>query len=160
MSTLARSSLYLNAISNRIAASSRRALVLGMIVGTAISELVDPRDKRMNFKSEEVTGIEGQRYMKLIKLEDSIGSISDLQLASASKKIVKGLSQVEAAKTKDSHVLIQPISKSKIISIEEIDNSSDSDDEDLPSYEKPDSDPSDSEDDPTLVERNRPVAPV
>lgn len=131
-----------------------------MIVGTAISELVDPRDKRMNFKSEEVTGIEGQRYMKLIKLEDSIGSISDLQLASASKKIVKGLSQVEAAKTKSSHVLTEPISKSKIISIEEVDNSSDSDDEDLPSYEKPDSDPSDSEDDPTLVERNRPVAPV
>ena len=114
----------------------------------------------MNFKSEEVTGIEGQRYMKLIKLEDSIGSISDLHLASASKKIVTGLSQVKAAKSKGSPVLIKPIPESKIISIEEIDNSSDSDDEDLPSYEKPDSDPSDSEDDPTLVERNRPVAPV
>lgn len=114
----------------------------------------------MNFKSEEVNGTEGQWYMKLTKLEDSVGSISDLQLVSASKKTEIELSQVKATRAKSSHVLVQPISESKIISIEEIEDSSDSEDEDLPLYEKPDSDPSDSEDDPTLVERNRPAAPV
>lgn len=131
-----------------------------MIVGTAISELNDPIDKRMNFKLEEVNGTEGQWYMSLTRLEDSIGSVSDLNLAATSDEAVTDLSLAKATGARTSRTLIQRIPESKVISIDEVRDSSDSEDEDLPSYEKPDSDPSDSEDDPTLVERDKPVTPV
>lgn len=48
---------------------------------------------------------------------------------------------------------------SKVISIEEVDDDSESED-DLISYQKPDDDPEDSDEDPTLINRSKPKAPV
>lgn len=160
LSDIARSSLYLNAISNRLAASSKRASLLGMIVGTAISELVDSKEKRMNFSTEEINTTEGQWYRRLTQLTDTVGSIDDLK---PSTSTLSGLSSSSSRNGpnsgKPSKSSIKTASASKIISIEELDNS-ESEDEDLVMYEKPDSDPSDSDEDATLVQRNRPVAPV
>ncbi|MCJ1465899.1 telomere binding protein [Pseudocyphellaria aurata] len=160
LSTMARSSLYLSAISNRLAASSTRASLLGMIVGTAISELVDSREKRMNFSTEEVNSTEGQWYRSLTQLTDPVGTISDLKPSASSSSGVSSSSSRNWSKSDEtSKISTKTGSTSKIISIEELDNS-ESEDEDLVRYEKPDSDPSDSEEDATLVQRNRPVAPV
>lgn len=160
LSDIARSSLYLSAISNRLAASSKRASLLGMIAGTAISELVDSKEKRMNFSTEEINSTEAQWYRRLTQLTDTVGSIGDLKPSiSTLSGPSSSSSRNEPSSGKLSKSSIKTASTSKIISIEELDNS-ESEDEDLVMYEKPDSDPSDSDEDATLVQRDRPVAPV
>jgi telomere length regulation protein len=160
LSNLARSSIYINAISNRLAASSQRASFLGMVVGTAVSELVDPKGNRMAFSSEDINSTDGQWYRSLTGVNDAIGSIEDLQPAVLALK-----SSLHPTKTAVSNPKIakQPTKLSsitKIVSIEEIVDSSDSEEEDLPTYEKPDSDEDDEDEDPTLVQRDKPIAPV
>lgn len=157
---LSRSSIYLNAVSNRLAASSPRARFLGMVVGTAFSELVDPKDKQMTFSADEMDSPDGQWYRNLTKINDSVGSITDLKPAFAppiqsSTQLSKSANSSNSARAKKSAP-----ATSKVISIEEIDDDSDSEAEDLPMYEKPDSDPDDEDEDPTLVQRDRPTAPV
>ena len=157
---LSRSSLYLNAVSNRLAASSERARFLGMVVGTAFSELADPKDKRMAFSTDEMNSSDGQWYRSLTKVNDPLGSIEDLKLASApqTESSVKPPRPIKSSAPGRSKKPVQP--SSKVISIEEIDNSSESEAEDLRMYEKPDSDPEDEDEDPTVIQRNRPTAPV
>lgn len=128
-----------------------------MIVGTAISELVDSEEKRMNFNTEEINSPEGQWYRSLTQLTDTVGSIGDLK--SLTSVLSPRSSQNGIKSGKLSKPSIKTASTSKIISIEELENS-ESEDEDLIMYEKPDSDPSDSDEDATLVQRDRPVAPV
>lgn len=160
---MARSSVYLNAISNRLAASSARQSVLGMYVGTAISELVDPPDKRMKFSSEELTNAEGQRYINLTGIQDSIGLTEDLK-----RKKTPGKQMVfRSARASAIQQVQQPSSskqlpnESRIISIEELESESNSEEnDDLPTYARPDSDASDSDDDPTVINRDKPTAPV
>lgn len=154
---LSRSSIYLNAVSNRLAASSQRARFLGMVVGTAFSELVDPKDKRMAFSTDEMDSSDGQWYRSLIGVYDTLGSIEDLKSASTPLTESSPLPSrsIKSARPKKP---TQP--SSRVISIEEIDNSSESEADDLPMYEKPDSDPDDDDEDPTLVQRDRPTAPV
>lgn len=158
---MARSSPYLNSISNRLAAASHRVSVLGMYVGTAMSRLVDPLEKRMNFGSEEMTSPQGQRYLNLTGMQDSLGSIDDLRHKVAKPDLsirpIKNFA-VRENKPKDGNGKVP--TGSKIISIEEVDDETGSGDEDLPLYAKPDSDPSDSDEDPTSIERNKPTAPV
>ncbi len=161
LATFARSSIYINAISNRLSASSQRASFLGMIVGTAISELVDPKDKRMTFSSEEISSSDGQWYLSLTSVHDDIGSVEDLKpRASASRKPPSHLVNSVAPNSKSAEPFIRPFGTSKIVSIEEIADSSESEEEGLPTYEKPDSDESDEDEDPTLVQRDQPTAPV
>lgn len=160
MMHLSRSSIYLNAVSNRLAASSHRARFLGMVVGTAFSELVDPNDKRMTFSTDEMSTSDGQWYRRLTSVKDSVGSIKDLKRAStpSTKSFTQLSKSVISSKPARSNQPVQ--STSKVISIEEVDDSSESEAEDLPMYEKPDSDPEDEDEDPTIVQRSRPRAPV
>ncbi|KAL2041371.1 hypothetical protein N7G274_005753 [Stereocaulon virgatum] len=161
LTVLACSSIYLNAISNRIAASSPRARFLGMIVGTAVSQLVDSEDKKMVFSAEELSGSDGQWYAYLTNVNDKIGSISDLNPAQVPSVKCPGKTMTLVTRNiKPPRPTKALNTTSKIITIEEIDNGSESELEDLPMYEKPDSDPSDEDDDPTLLQRNRPTAPV
>ncbi|KAL8774795.1 MAG: hypothetical protein Q9209_000734 [Squamulea sp. 1 TL-2023] len=158
---LAYSSLYLNAISNRLAASSHRVSVLGMYFGTAMSELVDPPGKRINFSSEEMTSSQGQRYLSLTKVRDPLGSIEDIRHNEGKPNPTTRQAKKPAVQENKSQQGNGKVSTgSKIISIEEIDDESGSEDEDLPMYAKPDSDASDSDEDPTVIERNKPTTPV
>ncbi|KAL9025492.1 MAG: hypothetical protein Q9196_005696, partial [Gyalolechia fulgens] len=159
---ISQSSLYLNAISNRIAASSPRASVLGMYVGTAVSELVDPVDKRMNFSSEELATTEGRRYLGLTKVQDRVGSVEDLKAGTvATKELEKPARQTSVARQAEPRSSNNQAAKgSRIISIEEIESEPESEDDDLPTYAKPDSDVSDSDEDPTVINRDKPTAPV
>lgn len=160
-----RSSLYLNAVSNRLAASSTRARFLGMVVGMAISNLVEPTGKAMKFDLEEFETEEVDWYLGLTSVIDKIGSVQDLGSLTLENRKLRGPGkplkpQVEQIKRTPPRAAIRKES-SKIVAIEEVsdDDIDMSEDEFIP-YAKPDSDASDSEDDPTLVQRNKPTAPV
>lgn len=159
---VARSSVYLNAISNRLAASSQRARLLGMIVGSTISEMIDPSDKRLAFSNEEMDNAEMGWYRSLFKVQDHIGSVDDIKspFVATAHRHTK-LKTVEHKGGKQlGPVLNKSTTISKIISIEEIDDEVESEDEDLAMYDKPDSDEDDEDEDPTLIQRNKATAPV
>lgn len=113
----------------------------------------------MNFSTEEINSSEGQWYRSLTRLTDTVGSIGDLKPSTSASGEPSTSSGNEIKSGKTVKQSTTTASTSKVISIEELDNS-ESEDEDLVMYEKPGSDPSDSDEDATLVQRDRPVAPV
>lgn len=159
MKEIGRSGIFLNGISNRLAAASIRARFLGMIVGTAISQLIEEPGKAMKFDLEEMESEEAEWYLNLTKTKDILGSLDSIHSrndsTSKTQRPARSLSS-DPAQSRD-----KPQS-AKIEAIEEIDDSEnkEEEDEDLIPYEKPDDDPSDDDDDPTLVQRNKPTAPV
>ena len=159
MRSIMQSSVYIKAISNRLAASSPRSQFLGMVVGTAISELIDSEDKRMHFSMQEIDSEEGLWYRSLCKCNDTIGSMDDFRAVAYHGKQPPAKSPTKEAPR--SRIVPTKLSStsSKIVSIQEI-NESGSEDEDIPKYEKPDSDPEDQDEDATVVQRNKPTAPV
>lgn len=153
---LARSGIYLNAVSNRLSASSDRARFLGMLVGEAISGLVESTGKQMDFKMDELKSPEAQWYKGLVGVIDSLGSVESLR-----KHISPEAKPSKPSLPREVNKPIRPPQlSSKIISIEELDGESSEEDNDLVPYTKPDSDEEDSDEDPTLVVRNKPTAPV
>ena len=132
-----------------------------MLVGTAVSELVDTEGKRMKFSMEELDSADGKWYRSLTRIEDKVGVIEDLKTDLPQAK------KLPAAKGRISRAVKQHDTKSsnadavsRVIAIEEVKDDIESEDEDIVMYEKPDSDASDEDEDPTLVQRDRPSAPV
>ncbi|KAI9806862.1 MAG: telomere binding protein [Piccolia ochrophora] len=165
--TLARSSLHLNAVSNRLAASSVRSHFLGMSVGTSISDLIDKPDNKMKFSMDEGDRAESEWYQSLTKVEDSIGTISDIKDRLNPKPEQKPKAKKDTSQQKHPATATLGGGMSKIISIEEINDEEDDNDmggsdgdDDLVPYEKPDTDDEEEEDDPTLIQRDKPTAPV
>ena len=152
---IGRSGIFLGGVSNRLAASSIRARFLGMIVGTAISQLIEEPGKGMKFDLEEMESEEALWYLKLINTKDTLGSLDSIRTPAPKKhKPAKNLLPDPTSQPR------KPQS-SKIVAIEEIEpEDEEEEDDDLIPYEKPDEDPSDDDDDPTLVQRNKPTAPV
>ena len=153
---MARSGPYLNAVSNRLAASSERARFLGMVFGMAVSELVDPPDRKINFDIESNNGADGKWYQSLTNIKDTIGNIKYLRAmdaVSSSDPIPKTSEKGGKLPTSSKIVEIVEIS-------DEIESEVESSDDDLPVYAKPDSDQEDEDEDPTLIQRNKAVAPV
>ncbi|KAJ0291347.1 hypothetical protein Brms1b_003799 [Colletotrichum noveboracense] len=153
-----RSAAYLNTVSNRIGASQEKARFLGLAVGEALSSLIDGSDKKLDFNMEEMETNEAKFYKDLVKVTDQVGPIDVLiTKPSAEEKrqppAPKPSRPKPAPKPKK-----QPAAPSKFI-IQEV-SDSESEDEDLVRYAKPDSDPEDSDEDPTLVRRDKPKAPV
>ena len=155
-SSITRSSVYVNAISNRLAASSQRAQFLGMLVGMLTSELFDKPDTRMKFSSEDLNGSGSKFYRDLINMRDSIGSIKDLKPKSVASTTIN---QKKPVKKSPPTLTQSKAPDTKIVAIEELAEDSESED-DIPVYEKPDSDQEDEDEDPTLIQRNKPQAPV
>jgi telomere length regulation protein len=157
LSILLRSSTYLTAISNRLASSATRARFLGMVVGEALSSLVDQPDKRMKFKLEELESAESKWYQSLTSVHDSVGPTDLLKPAIIIKPHERRKPQSSKTEARNTQLRGQ----SKIISIEELsDGSAKSEDGNFVPYAKPDSDPEDEDEDPTLVQRNKLIAPV
>src|SRR5204862_6960987 len=88
---LSLSSSYLQSVSNRLAASIPRARILGMIVGVAVSRLVDDPDKTMKFDIEEMDTEEVTVLLGLVNVRDEIGDIQvlhqELQLSNSPQKV-------------------------------------------------------------------------
>lgn len=154
-----RSGTYLSAISNRLAASSPRARFLGMVVGEALSSLVDKEDKKMVFKVDEMKSSDAKWYTSLVAVSDSPGSV-DFLLPTTVTKVIKN---VNPSVRRESQKFRVPRDNSKIVSIEEMD---DEDENYQPEYDglipytKPDSDQEDSDEDATLITRKKPTTPV
>ena len=129
-----------------------------MVIGEALSSLVDPEDKKMDFKMEEMSTLEAKWYRSLVTVSDSVGSLEALKSHAITK--VPRKRKLTASQPKSNPRATQP-SHSKILSIEEIGSAEeDSDNDGLTPYAKPDSDASDSDEDPTLITRNKLTAPV
>lgn len=134
-----------------------------MIIGTGISELMEEPGKAMQFDLEEMQSGEAIWYLSLTKVQDKIGSFESMKIlhkasSLSQQPIGKSHSRFEdKPRTRAS----QP-QTSKIVAIEEVDDSGEEteEDEDLVPYEKPDDDAEDEDEDPTLVQRKKPTAPV
>jgi len=124
-----------------------------MFVGEAVSELVDKeKGSGMNFELEGDEAVEAGLWKKVVQIEDTPGSIKDL--ATQSSKPQQQVVNIEPKK-------IIPAKKEKAMKpmiVEVLDE--EEEDDDLVPYAKPDSDTEDSDEDATLVKRNKPKAPV
>lgn len=114
----------------------------------------------MDFKVDEMSTAEAKWYKSLVNVADTVGSIDSLRSGAVTTTPKK-------MKTRFVKPALKPVSKpmgSKIVSIEEIETDeeeeNDSDDDGLTPYAKPDSDAEDSDEDATLVTRNKPTTPV
>lgn len=145
---LARSSIFLSGVSNRLGASSTRARFLGMIVGESILEMTDKDGKPMQFGVEETATEEAKWWKSIHHVEDTVSSVAELDDA----KVEMVVKKKKQGKPK------APTQMSSVIQVfEEIEED---EDDDLRPYPKPDSDAEDSDDDPTLVSRKKDTAPV
>jgi telomere length regulation protein len=155
---MAKSTYHVNGMSNRIGAASPRARFLGIAVGTAVSKMVDKPELQLKIELEGTEVEEARWYERLTKVDDKLGSISDLQTkpttaSSTGRPPSKPKPVVKVAKSPG----ITEIQGPRVI---EVLSDSEDEDADLVTYGKPDSDPEDSDDDPTAINRNKPTAPV
>lgn len=163
LTILLRTGSYLSTISNRISATQIRARFLGMVVGESLSALVDNKDKKLDFHMEETDTEEAQWLKDLTKVADPIGPIEPILLSSVelpTKHVPKQRTPAKKPQSSLRKMKAKPATavaeKPKAI-IEEI--GSDEEDDDLVPYSKH-SDPEDSDDDATLVQRNKIKPPV
>lgn len=172
----ARSSHHMQGVSNRLEASGSRARWLGMVVGTAISSLVDKPGTKMNFGVDDMETEEATAYMNLVNVRDHVGSLSDLISALDDVKQPTALSRRPKQTPSRRQVGLPVIDGKQTFGpprppslaqteiqgdrITDLSDEEDRADEDLKPYAKPDSDPEDSDEDATLVNRNKPKPPV
>lgn len=161
LTLLMRVGTYMNTISNRIGSTQPRAQFLGLVVGESLSALIDDKKQRLDFKMEQTETEEGQQLKNLTKVSDPVGPIDPILFDHAietvpQKRKPSTSSEALQKKAKQKKKPIVTEAKPKAI-IEEIDSSEE--DDDLAPYSK-DSDPEDSDDDATLVQRNKPKPPV
>jgi telomere length regulation protein len=153
-----RSSEYLNGISKHLSSSSTRVRWLGMVVATTVSALADSSSTKINFDDESMSTPEAEWYKSLATLDDQPSTswnMSDLfshdvQQPRQPKSTASLAIRKQKVAPKESEKA-SPKPKSNVIEVI---------DDDIVGYEKPDSDPEDEEEDPTLINRDRPRPPV
>jgi telomere length regulation protein len=123
-----------------------------MVVGEALSGIVDKGDKRLNFKMEETDEDEGSWYKGLTEVSDGIGQPDPLlkppvDIPQRKRETTKPASRA-APRPPQTGFIIEELSDEE------------APDDDIVPYAKPDSDAEDSDDDATLVRRDKPKAPV
>ncbi|QPC74837.1 hypothetical protein HYE68_005589 [Fusarium pseudograminearum] len=160
LTLLMRVGTYMTTISNRIGATQSKAQFLGLVVGEALSSLIDDNKQRLNFKMEETDTEEAQQLKGLTKISDPVGPIDPILSNIATEPTIQKRKPTTSSKpvqkkAKKKKPIIKEVKPKAII--EEIDSSEE--DEDFAPYSK-DSDPEDSDDDATLVQRNKPKPPV
>ncbi|KAF2964780.1 hypothetical protein GQX73_g8815 [Xylaria multiplex] len=159
LTILLRSSVYLNAVSNRLAVSQSRARFLGMVVGEALSGLVHGKESKLDFKMEEMTTEEADWYKSLVHVSDKAGPLDPLRTSMSPSQARSSDKPARIAKKPSPPQPRKAPAKAGFI-IEEVEDGDEQEDPDLVPYAKPDSDAEDSDDDPTLINRNKPKAPV
>jgi telomere length regulation protein len=167
-----RSSGHMQGVSNRLDASNARARWLGMIVGTALSSLVDKEGSKLSFGTDDMQGPEADRYFALIKINDQPSTLGDFLKLVIEKPESKRPIAHRAAKPpampkidgKPTFGPVRPPAKAQTEAegnqITELSDTDSDDDDGLTPYAKPDSDAEDSDEDATLVNRDKTRAPV
>lgn len=164
---VAKSSTQTHGMSNRLKAASQRARWLGMIVGMTISDLTDKAGSKLKFEDETMETPEAKWYEALVNVSDKVGKFQDLKQKKSEdvfgttttlsiRKSAAKLSKVQRTKPRGPIEIVEPGVPSGLRIVE----LNDDDDDDIIPYAKPDSDPEDDDEDPTLVERNKPKPPV
>ncbi|KAF3484035.1 uncharacterized protein GIQ15_03359 [Arthroderma uncinatum] len=156
--SLLQSSSYLSAISNRLGAASPRSRFLGMVVGTSLSKLTDKPENHMKFDLAEMESEEALWYLNLSKTQDRVGTIEELKKSHTSRSIIQPKKSSPNTRRKATQKGDQKPVASKISPIEV--ESDESEEDGLTPYQKPDADASDSDEDPTLIQRSKPNPPV
>lgn len=149
---------FLRMVSNRLSASVPRARFLGMVVATAISRLLDQPGRSIDFGTKEMEGDEAQHWLHLPSINDTIGSVDDLLKAPENVQRPPPV-QKPSSRQRPVKLAARAQPTAKITAIEEL-STDDEGDPELRPYPRPNNDLSDSDDDPTLVNRNKPTAPV
>jgi telomere length regulation protein len=178
---------YLTTISNRIAASQPRARFLGMVVAETLSAMVDGEARRLKFGLPELDTEEAAWWRALVGVLDEASDV-DALLVEAEEQKTKALELAKPKEAAAKTMVPRPIAplndpepgepmkpkpakgaKPKPL-IQVVDDDGDNDDNDddadpsdsadLAPYAKPAFDPEDSDDDPTLVTRNKAQPPV
>ncbi|KAG5927584.1 hypothetical protein E4U42_002045 [Claviceps africana] len=172
LTMLLRSGTYLRTISNRIASTNARARFLGMCVGEALSLLQDSSAKKLDFHMEETDTEDAQWLKSLTKVADPVGPVESVLRSAPSPSAAKTeTSSWQSRSPSELKPKPKPKPKAKTMPVsqppprpivEEVDSSSDesSDDDHLQPMPDQGSDAEDSDDDPTLVRRNKPNPPV
>lgn len=127
-----------------------------------MSELIEEPGKSMKFDLEEMQGEEAHWYLSLSKAKDEVGSGESIKALQKRQSTMQQPAPDARPPTAKSDSRYKRPQTSKIVAIEEIDDSGEEtdEDEDLIPYEKPDDDAEDEDEDPTLVQRNKPTTPV
>ncbi|KAG6007411.1 hypothetical protein E4U21_006000 [Claviceps maximensis] len=175
LTMMLRSGTYLRTISNRIASTHARARFLGLCVGEALSMLQDSNAKKLDFHMDETDTEEAQWLKSLTKVTDSVGPVGPILLtapssAAANTQTSPSQWHTQSKSKPKPKPKPKPRAKSKTMPVsqpaprpivEEIDSSDESSDDDH-FQPMPDqgSDAEDSDDDPTLIRRNKPNPPV
>lgn len=159
LTMMTRSSPWLNAISNRLAASQERARFLGLIVGEALSGLVETGDKRLDFHIEETNQDEGRWYKELVNTADQPGALDALKTQYVDRDTLSPSMPARQTKTYSSPPTRPSKPPPQGFVIEEVEDDQ-MDEDDLIPYAGPGSDTEDSDEDATLVRRDKPKAPV
>ncbi|KAI1415814.1 telomere length regulation protein-domain-containing protein [Hypoxylon sp. FL1857] len=158
LTILLRSSTYLNTVSNRIGASQIRARFLGMVVGEALSGLVHGKETKLDFKMDEMDTEEARWYKSLVQISDKPGPLDPLRELVTLPKSTNAPKPVRPLRPAARRPGKPPAQSGFII--EEVEDDEEGEDPDLVPYAKPDSDAEDSDEDATLVNRDKPKAPV
>jgi telomere length regulation protein len=114
-----------------------------MIVGESISRKIDPEERRLKFKVPETEASSAESWRSLIDIDDDLCALNDLQGGIVEE--VTEFSKEEPDMASVEEFLVDEI--------DELDN-------DLPKYPAPGSDAEDSDDDPTLVSREKIPIPL
>ncbi|KAF1809660.1 hypothetical protein P152DRAFT_403044 [Eremomyces bilateralis CBS 781.70] len=169
---LGRSSAHINGISNRLASTSQKARWLGMVVGMAISKLIDKPENKMDFDDDELKSAEAKKYYSLLEVKDSVAPLEQVNdyLKHSKPAIAPSPRAAKPEKSTQKPVTrrLEPGSSPKPLRERLIGGSSPQliklfDSPDTPHitpYAKADSDPDEPEPDPTLVNREKPRPPV
>ena len=127
-----------------------------MVVGESLSYLIDEKKKKLDFHMEETDSEQAIWLKSLTKASDDIGSAEVLQ-SDTNLQTVKPAQAAQATTKKPPKAPAKVTTTPPRGIIEEVE--SDDKEEDLVPYAKA-SDPEDSDDDPTLVQRNKVRPPV
>nr|POF19896.1 dna replication checkpoint protein tel2 [Quercus suber] len=171
----ARSSGHMQGVSNRLDTSNQRARWLGMVAGTAISGLVDrPGMTALNFGTDDMDTLEARWYLNLVNFQDTVGAHSDIErllqkLRNFDSKKQKFKVHKEEMPILHGKPMFGPVRPPQIVPADVTENRiSEVLDSDkvaaesniLKPHSKPDSDPEDSDDDATMINRSKPRPPV
>ena len=169
---IARSSNHMQGVSSRLNNSNTKARWLGMIVATAISSLVDKEDAKMTFGTDDMQTNEARWYLQLVNVDDTVGTLKDFHsILQSRSQITKSRTRISTTQPEEMPKLngkpvfgpSRPPMQTEVIGekvTEIFDSNEESDDDGLKPYAKPDSDPEDSDEDATLVNRNKVKPPV